>query len=267
MGKRVLITGCSTGIGRALAAELTGRGYEVIATARNLDDLEGLSVAEKLCLDVTSDVSTAAAVAKAGRVDILVNNAGIGLWGPAELVPLEVAKRLFEVNVFGPMRMHALVLPQMRERGEGMIVQVSSLAGRTAGPLVGHYAATKHALEAMSCALRVELAAFGIKVAIVELGAVESDFGRNRATVAGRGYERVLQHFTSKLNGSRAAAVSSADTARAIADVIAAGAPHLIEVPDPTARAMIDARLSMTPEALCAQLLDGLAPEPVSAGA
>src|SRR4030095_16788026 len=131
MTKRVVITGCSSGIGRALASLLTGRGYEVIATARKLEALAGLDVAQRLALDVTSDASVAIAVAAAGRIDVLVNNAGVGLWGPVEAVGIEQAKALFETNVFGPMRVQNAVLPQMRARHDGIIIQVSSVAGRS----------------------------------------------------------------------------------------------------------------------------------------
>lgn len=267
MAKRVLITGCSSGIGRGLALELTCRGYEVIATARNEADLDDLDAAQKLSLDVTSEASVEEAVNRAGRIDVLVNNAGLGLWSPAELVPLDVAIRLFEVNVFGPMRLQAKVLPQMRKRRDGMVIQISSLAGRTAGPLLGHYAASKHALEAMSQALRIELAPFGVKVAIVELGAVESDFARNRLTLGGQGYERVVKHFTAKLTGSRLAAVSSHDTARSVADVIDAGAPRLFEVPDEAALGMLQTRLAMPQDVLEHQLLSGLDVESSEAAA
>ena len=116
---RALITGCSTGFGRATAVELKKRGYEVVATARRPETLADIDVDARLALDVTDDASVAAAVAAAGTIDVLVNNAGIGLGGPIELVPMAEVRRLFETNVFGPLRMMQAVLPQMRARGLG----------------------------------------------------------------------------------------------------------------------------------------------------
>jgi len=134
---RVLITGCSSGFGRGAAVELTERGHDVIATARRPDAIADLVVAEKLALDVTSDASVGECFAAAGRVDALVNNAGIGVTGPVERLPIDEGRRAFETNFFGPLRCIQAVLPQMRERGSGTIVNVSSLAGRVAPPLDG----------------------------------------------------------------------------------------------------------------------------------
>jgi NADP-dependent 3-hydroxy acid dehydrogenase YdfG len=173
---RVLITGCSTGFGRATTIELTKRGHEVIATARRPETLDDLECAAKLALDVDDDTSVGAAVAAAGRVDVLVNNAGFGVAGPIEAVPLDDVRRMFDTNVLGAARMIQAVLPQMRERGDGVIVNVTSLAGRAAPPLGGFYAGTKHALEAISETLHYEVAHFGIRVAIVEPGYFATDF-------------------------------------------------------------------------------------------
>src|SRR5215471_12920486 len=147
---RVLITGCSTGFGRATAVELTKRGHEVLATARRPETLEDLDVAEKMRLDVDEDGSVSDTVKAAGRVDALVNNAGFGITGPVEHVPLPELRRMFETNVVGALRMIQAVLPQMRERGSGTIVNVTSLAGLVTPPTGGAYSATKHALEALS---------------------------------------------------------------------------------------------------------------------
>lgn len=153
---RVLITGCSTGIGRAAAVELTKRGFEVVATARRPETLEDLDVADKLRLDVDDDASVKEAVAKAGQIDALVNNAGWGMHSPIEKTPLDEVRRMFETNVIGAVRTMQAVLPQMRERGSGVIVNVSSLAGLVSSPLGGFYSATKHALEAITEALHYE---------------------------------------------------------------------------------------------------------------
>jgi NAD(P)-dependent dehydrogenase (short-subunit alcohol dehydrogenase family) len=173
---RVLITGCSTGFGRATAVELTKRGHEVLATARRPEALDDLDVTEKLRLDVDDDASVAEAVNTAGQVDALVNNAGFGITGPIEHVPLSEFRRMFETNVLGAVRMIQAVLPQMRERGSGTIVNVTSLAGLVTPPIGGAYSATKHALEAVSEALHYEIGHFGVRVALVEPGYFETDF-------------------------------------------------------------------------------------------
>ena len=173
---RVLITGCSTGFGRAAAVELTKRGHEVLATARRVETMDDLDVTEKLRLDVDDDSSVAEAVARAGTVDALVNNAGFGIQGPIESVPIDEFRRMFETNVLGAVRMMQAVLPQMRERGSGTIVNVTSLAGLVTGPIGGAYAATKHGLEAVSEALHYEVGHFGLRVALVEPGYFETDF-------------------------------------------------------------------------------------------
>jgi NADP-dependent 3-hydroxy acid dehydrogenase YdfG len=171
---RVLITGCSSGIGRASAVELTKRGFEVIATARKPETLEDLDVTDKLALDVTDDASIANALAKAGRVDVLINNAGFGVGGPIEKVPVDEVKRLYDTNVFGCVRMIQAFVPQMRERGNGTVVNISSVAGRTSSPLGGYYASSKFALEAISEALHFEARHFGIRVIIIEPGGFQS---------------------------------------------------------------------------------------------
>jgi NAD(P)-dependent dehydrogenase (short-subunit alcohol dehydrogenase family) len=177
---RVLITGCSTGIGRAAAIELHKRGLEVIATARRPETLEDLDVAEKLKLDVDDEASVKETVAKAGQIDALVNNAGWGMHSPIEKTPIDEFRRMFETNVVGAVRMMQAVLPQMRERGSGVIVNVSSLAGLVSSPLGGFYSATKHALEAITEALHYEIGHFGVRVALVEPGGFQTAFGDNR---------------------------------------------------------------------------------------
>ena len=173
---RVLITGCSTGFGRATAVELTKRGHDVVATARRPETLEDLDVAARIRLDVDDEQSVKDAVAEAGTLDTLVNNAGFGVVGPIEKVPIAEAKRLFDTNVFGTMRMIQAVVPEMRERGSGTIVNVTSLAGRAAPPLGGVYAGSKWAVEGMSEALHYELGHFGIRVRLVEPGFFPTEF-------------------------------------------------------------------------------------------
>ncbi|HUY22102.1 MAG TPA: SDR family oxidoreductase [Acidimicrobiales bacterium] len=176
---RVLITGCSSGFGRATAVELKKRGYQVVATARRPETLADLDVDQRLALDVTDDASVTAAVAAAGELDVLVNNAGIGIGGPVELVPLAEVRRLFDTNFFGALRMMQAVLPGMRARGTGTIVNLSSVSGRVAAPLSGFYAASKYALEAVSEALHVEAGHFGINVVVIEPGYFKTNIGES----------------------------------------------------------------------------------------
>jgi NAD(P)-dependent dehydrogenase (short-subunit alcohol dehydrogenase family) len=172
---RVLITGCSTGIGRAAAEVLAARGHEVVATARRVESLRGLAVAARLALDVDDDASVRAAVAAAGPLDALVNNAGRSSNGPVEKFPAAAAREIMETNFWGVVRMIQAVLPGMRERGRGgAIVNVSSVSGRVGAPLAGFYTASKYALEGLSESLKLEVGHFGIRVALVEPGFFET---------------------------------------------------------------------------------------------
>jgi NAD(P)-dependent dehydrogenase (short-subunit alcohol dehydrogenase family) len=180
----VLVTGTSTGIGLATALHFARKGYQVYAGVRSLataTELTGAIARDALpirpvVLDVDDDGSVTRGVgevlAAAGRVDVLVNNAGIGGGGPVEEVPVAWVKTLFETNYFGAIRMVQAVLPGMRSRRHGAIVNVSSVFGRMALPGHGHYAAAKHALEAISEALAQEVLEFGIRVAVIEPGVV-----------------------------------------------------------------------------------------------
>jgi NAD(P)-dependent dehydrogenase (short-subunit alcohol dehydrogenase family) len=178
----VLITGCSTGIGRATAERLAGDGWNVHATARRLDAIEDLG--NRGCtlneLDVTDEGSMERAVAeveKDGPIGALINNAGYSQSGAIESIPMESVRRQFETNVFGLMRMCQLVLPGMRNAGSGRIVNLSSMGGKLTFPGGGVYHATKHAVEALSDALRFEVKEFGIEVVIIEPGLIITDFG------------------------------------------------------------------------------------------
>jgi NAD(P)-dependent dehydrogenase (short-subunit alcohol dehydrogenase family) len=184
--RTVLITGCSTGIGRAAAQRLAASGWTVYATARRPETLEGLAGCRTLALDVTDEASMQAAVAEVeaaeGAVGALVNNAGYSQSGALETLPMEAVRRQFETNVFGLLRLTQLVLPGMRRAGSGTIVNVSSMGGRLVFPGGGAYHATKFAVEALSDALRMELRGFGIDVVCVEPGLIRTEFG---ATAAG----------------------------------------------------------------------------------
>src|ERR687890_1652068 len=178
----VLITGCSSGIGRATAERLAARGWTVYATARRVEaiaDLEGRGC-RVLALDVTDEDSMQAAVAhvvdEQGAVGALVNNAGYSQSGAVEEVPLAEVRRQFETNVFGLVRMCQLVLPGMRAQRHGRIVNVSSMGANFTFPGGGFYHATKYAVEAISDALRFEVKAFGIEVVIVQPGIIRTGF-------------------------------------------------------------------------------------------
>ena len=178
----ILITGCSSGIGRATAERLADRGFAVYATARRPESIAGLEArgCRILALDVTDEASMQAAVAAVtaehGAVGALVNNAGYSQSGAIEEVPLEDVRRQFETNVFGLVRMCQLVLPGMRAQQSGRIVNVSSMGANFTFPGGGLYHATKYAVEAISDALRFEVAGFGIHVVIVQPGLIRTGF-------------------------------------------------------------------------------------------
>ena len=183
ISKAVLITGCSTGIGRATALHLAKSGYTVFATARRVEaiaDLAGQGCTV-LPLDVCDEASMRAAVAQvesaAGAVGVLVNNAGYGSEGPVEEVPMEEVRRQFETNVFGLLRLTQLCLPGMRRQRWGRVVNLSSMGGRMTLPGGGVYHATKYAVEALSDAMRFEVGGFGVDVVVVEPGAIRTEFG------------------------------------------------------------------------------------------
>jgi NAD(P)-dependent dehydrogenase (short-subunit alcohol dehydrogenase family) len=182
----VLITGCSTGIGRATAEWLVGDGWNVHATARKLEAIEDLG--KRGCklgeLDVTDERSMERAVReveKDGPIGALINNAGYSQSGAIETIPMDSVRRQFETNVFGLMRMCQLALPGMRGTGSGKIVNLSSMGGKLTFPGGGVYHATKHAVEALSDALRFEVKGFGIDVVVIEPGLIVTEFGETAA--------------------------------------------------------------------------------------
>src|ERR671916_1504670 len=182
VSKAVLITGCSSGIGRATAERLAGVGWKVYATARDVEAILALTAygCELLPLDVTDEASMRAAVEEVerreGAVGVLVNNAGYSQSGAVEEVPMEKVRRQFETNVFGLARMCQLALPGMRRQRWGRIVNISSMGGKLTFPGSGYYHATKHAVEALSDALRFEVAGFGTEVVVVEPGIIRTRF-------------------------------------------------------------------------------------------
>jgi NAD(P)-dependent dehydrogenase (short-subunit alcohol dehydrogenase family) len=187
VSKAVLITGCSSGIGRATAQRLAAHGWTVYATARRPESIADLEAAgcRTLALDVTDEDSMVAAVRTVeethGAVGVLINNAGYSQSGAIETVPLDAVRRQFETNVFGLVRLTQLVLPRMRDQRWGKIVNLGSMGGKLVFPGGGHYHATKHALEAISDALRFELRGFGIDVILLEPGLIVTEFGEAAA--------------------------------------------------------------------------------------
>jgi NAD(P)-dependent dehydrogenase (short-subunit alcohol dehydrogenase family) len=184
----VLVTGASSGIGRAAATEFARRGHRVFAAARREEVLAGLAATapniQAVSLDVTDEGSVRRAWAKieastgGAGVDVLVNNAGFALSGPVELLTDADVRRQFATNVFGLLTMTRVVLPAMRARRSGRIINLSSLVGRTTFPGMGAYGATKYAVEALSDALRQEVAGFGINVVIIEPGFTATNLGQ-----------------------------------------------------------------------------------------
>ncbi|WP_461672500.1 oxidoreductase [Priestia megaterium] len=178
----VLITGASAGMGKATAELLLEKGYIVYGAARRVDKMKDLEVkgARILAMDVTDEQSMINGVNRIiqeqGRIDVLFNNAGYGSYGAVEDVPLDEAKRQFEVNLFGLSRLTQLVLPHMRKQRSGKIINNSSMGGKVYTPLGAWYHATKHALEGYSDCLRFEVAQFGIDVVIIEPGSIESEW-------------------------------------------------------------------------------------------
>lgn len=183
MGKTVLITGCSTGIGKATAKHFLARGWNVAASMRNPGKETELVESDNLILptlDVTDEVTIRNTVNETtqqfGRIDVLVNNAGYGLSGTFESMEMAQIRRQFETNVFGLMGVTQAVLPQFRSHGDGVLINVSSMGGRLTFPLYSLYHATKWAVDGFSESLQFELRPLGIRVRIIEPGAIKTDF-------------------------------------------------------------------------------------------
>lgn len=254
----VLVTGCSSGIGRATALRLARSGRALHATARHPERLSELEAAGCTTgpLDVTDDDSAARAVEEArerhGAVVALVNNAGYGEYGPVEEVSLDAARRQLETNVIGVARLTRLVLPGMREAGAGRVVTIGSMGGRLTFPGGGWYHASKHALEALHDALRVEVAPFGIGVSLVEPGLIRTEFGATAigtltgTRAEGEGpYAGLVASVEEGMAGSYDNRVLSAGpdaVARAVEHAVTARRPRSRYVVTPAARGLIGLR-------------------------
>jgi NAD(P)-dependent dehydrogenase (short-subunit alcohol dehydrogenase family) len=257
----VLITGCSTGIGRATAERLVDDGWNVHATARRPESIEDLAKrgAKTHALDVTDEKSMSSAVKEVeedGPIGALVNNAGYSQSGAIETIPMDSVRRQFETNVFGLMRMCQLVLPGMRGERSGRIVNLSSMGGKLTFPGGGVYHATKHAVEALSDALRFEVRGFGVDVVVIEPGLIITEFGE---TAAGSLDEVEEQGPYSKFNADVAELTANAYTggmarfgagpeavAGKIAKALTARRPSTRYKVTPSATAMLGMRRLMT---------------------
>jgi NAD(P)-dependent dehydrogenase (short-subunit alcohol dehydrogenase family) len=187
----VLVTGCSTGIGRALARELAARGHDAFASARRLDSIADLGERVRAVeLDVTDrgsiDRAVNSVVSRAGRIDVLINNAGVNVFGPIMEAPLDDVRRLLETNVLGLLATTQAVFPHMAERRSGRIINVGSVVGLLPTPFAGAYCASKSAVHMLSEVMRMEVKPFGIDVVVVQPGGVKS----NIASSGARGVER-----------------------------------------------------------------------------
>jgi len=258
----VLVTGSSSGIGLATALHFGRLGDEVYAGVRNLSTATELAAAieaEKLAIrPITLDVDDPASVirtvgevlARSGRVDVLVNNAGIGGGGPIEDVPVDWVKSLFETNYLGAIRMIQAILPGMRARRSGAIVNVSSIAGRLAIAGHGHYSAVKHALEAVSEALAQEVHAFGIRVALVEPGVVVTPIFTKAKRFADPGsryavlVHRLLLFYQMQMKTPS----QPADVARVIHEAVTAKEPRLRYLVGDDAERLVAGRQRLTDE-------------------
>jgi NAD(P)-dependent dehydrogenase (short-subunit alcohol dehydrogenase family) len=241
--KAVLITGCSTGIGRATAEHLAGHGYTVYATARRLESIADLEAkgCRTLQLDVTDEASMTAAVKAVedaeGAVGVLVNNAGYSLSGAVETLSMDDLRRQFETNVFGLVRMCQLVLPGMRGRGWGRIVNISSMGANLVFPGGGAYHASKFAVNALSDALRFEVKGFGVHVVIVQPGLIRTSFGEVAATAVGHA------------EGDTPYASFNAQVAQATRDIYVKGpARHLGAGPEAVAKTIERAITTKSPK-------------------
>ena len=251
----VLVTGCSSGIGAAVAERLVRSGHTVYATARNTASLDGLNGAVVRPLDVTDEDSMRAVVDEIvrdhGRVGALVNNAGYGEYGAIEEVPLEAVRRQFETNVFGLARLVQLAVPTMRAARRGRIVNMSSMGGRLTFPYGGYYHASKHAVEAISDALRVEVAPFGVQVAIVEPGLITTRFGTTAtetmtsSTQGDSPYREAtasVDKAMAQSYGNKLLTAPPEAVARAVENALTARRPRSRYVVTPAARALITTR-------------------------
>lgn len=266
----VLVTGATDGLGRATAILLGERGYRVFAAGRSAERRAALDEfargkklpLEVLEMDVTSDPSIDAAVAeierRAGPVAALVNNAGIGIGAAMEEISIDDLRKQFETNLFGVLRVTQRVLPEMRRRRRGRIVNMSSVAGKIAGPIMGPYCASKHALEAVSDSLRLELYPFDVKVILIEPGFIATSIGRNSIELSAA-YASAAEHspYRAIYESFKESFANSMNASRTTPEDCAAAIWRAIEAKKPRARYVV------TPEAKMALRMRRLLPDRV----
>jgi len=258
MTRTALVTGASSGIGQACALRLVSSGWRVLAGVRRKGDAPRGT--EEVLLDVTESDHVRAVADRVDELHGLVNNAGIALAVPLEFIPIDELRRQFEVNVFGQVAVTQALLPQLR-RVQGRIVFVGSIAGKSALPFLGPYAASKHALEAVADSLRVELQPFGVGVSIVEPGTIKTPIWTKSAEVAD-GIQERLPPSIGDLYGDRIAAFRRAALKRgangASADDVAKKVEAVLEGGRPRTRVLVgrDARLRAGLEQLPDRLRD-----------
>ena len=239
----VLVTGCSTGIGRALARELKARGHRPFATARKLEALADLAAEgiETLRLDVNDASSIASAVAevvaRAGRIDVLVNNAGVNLFGPVMELRVDEVRAVFETNVLGLMAVTQAVFPAMADRRSGRIVNVGSVVGILPTPFAAAYCASKTAVHMLSDVLRMEAAPFGIAVVVVQPGGVQSNISDSgsreleRFAAPGSRYRLAYEGIRKRAYASQKGAMPTPDFARELVKkAFANPAPRIVRL-------------------------------------
>ena len=227
MSQTILITGASSGIGRATAQFFQQKGWNVVATMRSPDqetELNQLANVLVTRLDVTDEASIEAAVAaglaRFGRLDVLLNNAGFGAYGPLEATPLDTIRRQFDTNVIGLLAITQAVLPHFRAQRAGTVINVSSIGGKVAFPLGTLYHGTKFAVEGLSEALSYELTAIGARLKIVEPGQVKTDFGGRSFSFSNDESLVEYQALVGKLFAGFAQAIAEASAPDVIAEVI-----------------------------------------------
>jgi NAD(P)-dependent dehydrogenase (short-subunit alcohol dehydrogenase family) len=225
-GRVALVTGASSGIGKAAAHALLDAGFTVYGTSRKAALGEERDEVMFVRLDVTDDESVAGAVrevlARSARIDVLVNNAGLGITGAAEESSIEQARALFDTNLFGSMRMTRAVLPQMREQGSGRIINVSSVLGLVPAPFGALYAATKHAIEGYSESLDHEVREYGVRVLLVEPAYTRTSFDANAIPA-----DQPLPVYTRRrevVDGLIAEAIKAGDAPSVVGEAIVAAA-------------------------------------------
>ncbi|MGB6512233.1 oxidoreductase [Mycobacterium sp.] len=253
----VLVTGVSSGIGRAVADAFAAKGFEVFGTSRNPRTTQPVAGVELVQLDVTDDASVAAAVStvvqRAGRIDIVVNNAGAGVFGAAEETSIAQAQQLFETNFFGLVRLTREVLPYLRAQRSGRIINIGSVLGFLPSPYGSLYAASKHAVEGYSESVDHETRDFGVRVSVVEPGYTNTSFEAN-ATDADSpldSYEAVREHVKQVIAKAVRAGDDPAVVAQTVLKAATSRTPKLRYPAGPLAR-----RLSLLKKFAPAALLD-----------